>query len=393
MSSSTGGEDPSVKILLRRWYAVCALCVLFVASGFTLLRLVWGESFAFRWLILSIFGISYLLIILGRNLKANHRIGETGLLPAFGWGNGLTILRGILVAGLAGFLFSPRPEGWVVWLPGILYTLSDVTDFFDGYAARRTNHVTRLGEILDMSLDGTGVLVAAALAVQYGQVPVWYLGVALARPLFLGGMWLRSRLGLPNHELPESISRRVFAGLQMGFLAVVLWPLFLPPGTHLAAAVFALPFLAGFMRDWLVVSGVVRSGQSSPFVWLDKIMYWMPGFFRLVILMLSFSLLLPYMRDFRSISAQMQIFLLLEILVVCLIFTGTAGRVASILGMLLIGFYQMYGSLHISHMILVPAYALILFMGTGPYSLWKPEDALIFRHVGERNALLVERRG
>jgi CDP-diacylglycerol--glycerol-3-phosphate 3-phosphatidyltransferase len=155
------------------------------------------------------------------------------LLPAFGWGNGLTIVRGILVAGLAGFLFSPRPEGWVVWLPAILYTLSNATDFFDGFAARRTNHVTRLGEILDMSLDGTGVLVAAALAVQYGQVPVLFLGVALVRYVFLGGMWLRARWVL-DHEMPGSISRQVFAGLQMGFWQ---WygTLFSPPGTHVAA--------------------------------------------------------------------------------------------------------------------------------------------------------------
>ena len=391
MSSSTGGEDPSFKSLLKRWNAVCALCVLFVASGYTLLRLEWGESSAFRWLLLSTIGISYLLIVLRRNLKANHRIGEAGLLPAFGWGNGLTILRGILVAGLAGFLFSPRLEGWVVWLPAVLYTLSDAADFFDGFAARRTNHVTRLGEILDMSLDGTGVLVAAALAVQYGQVPVWYLGVALVRYLFLGGMWLRTRMGLLNHELPGSISRRVFAGLQMGFLAVVLWPLFSPPGTHIAAAVFALPFLAGFVRDWLVVSGGFKSKQVSSLVWLEKFLYLMPALFRLVILVISLNLFMPYMRDLQSISTNLQVILLLEILAVVMIVTGATGRIASILGMLMIGFYQIHGSLDLSHMILVPAYAGILFMGTGPYSLWKPEDVLVFRRVGERTAVSVER--
>ena len=33
----------------------------------------------------------------------------------------------------------------------------------------------------------------------------------------------------------------------MGLLAVMLWPIFSPPGTHIAATLFALPFLAGFL--------------------------------------------------------------------------------------------------------------------------------------------------
>jgi hypothetical protein len=103
------------------------------------------------------------------------------------------------------------------------------------------------------------------------------------------------------------------------------------------------------------------------------------------------SLFMPYLRDFQSISSNLQVILLLEILAVVLIVTGAAGRAASILGMLMIGFYQIFGSLDLTHLILVPAYAGILFMGTGPYSFWKPEDVLVFRRVGEPNAVSVER--
>ena len=156
---------------------------------------------------------------------------------------------------MAGFLFLPKPESWFLWLPGILYLCSDIADFFDGYAARRTNHVTRLGEILDMSFDGLGVTIASLLAVKYGLVPIWYLAIGFARPLFLIGNWGLRKLAQPVHELPPSTSRRIFAGLQMGFLAVVLLPVFSPPLTFVAAYLFGLPMLAGFLRDWFAVSG------------------------------------------------------------------------------------------------------------------------------------------
>jgi len=32
-------------------------------------------------------------------------------------------------------------------------------------------------------------------------------------------------------------------------------------------------------------------------------------------------------------------------------------------------------------------YTAILFLGTGPYSLWKPEEYLIHHHIGERQVV------
>ena len=256
-----------------------------------------------------------------------------------------------------------------------------------------TNHVTRLGELLDVSLDGVGVLVAAALAVQYGQVPAWYLSVALARYLFLGGMWLRRRMGKPNYELSPSISRRGFAGLQMGFLAVMLWPLFSPPGTHVAAAIFALPFLVGFLRDWLTVSGVLKPGRQKFGKWTQQVTLWLPVGIRAAILALSAGPLSEDLTSFQYLTLPGQVLTLLEVCVVLSVVTGIAGRVTAILGLLLLGFYQMQSSLTLSQLILVPAYTAILFMGSGLFSLWKPEDALIFHRAGERRPLPVERGG
>jgi len=155
------------------------------------------------------------------------------------------------------FPFFTSTAGWLAWAPGILYSLAIAADGLDGYLARRGNRATRLGATLDMSFDGLGVLVAGLLLIQYGQVPPWYILAACARYAFLAGEWVLRRKGKPIHALPYSPQRRIFAGIQFMFIAVVLFPVFSPPLTWWAATLFSLPFLAVFLRDWLVVSGVL----------------------------------------------------------------------------------------------------------------------------------------
>jgi CDP-diacylglycerol--glycerol-3-phosphate 3-phosphatidyltransferase len=250
-------SDPDFKAamtsLRRQWAAQAVLSALAAGAAWAGLRAWWGLGYATGWLATSGLVLGYLLWTLWRLLRYNQRQGEQVLLPSLGAGNTLTFVRGVLVAGLAGFLFWPRSEGWAAWIPGVFYTVAGLLDYLDGYLARITNHTTRLGELLDLNVDGIGVLAATLLVVQYGQAPWWYLLVGLVRYLFVFGLWLRRRLKLPIYDLPPSIRRRAFAGLQMGFLFVMLWPVFTPPATHLAALVFSVPFLGGFLYDWLLV--------------------------------------------------------------------------------------------------------------------------------------------
>jgi uncharacterized protein (TIRG00374 family) len=248
-------EHPDLKSLRARWGLVLALSLTLLLGGYHLLSVAWRLPMASRWAGLTALFLTYLLWRLWQGLEYNHRPDEARLLADFGLGNILTVMRGMMIAALGGFLFSPRPEGWLAWVPGALYTLAVLIDLFDGYAARRTGRITVMGRKLDMALDGVGVLAASGLAVWYGQAPLWFLSVGLARYLFLALGWARRRRGLEMHPLPESRLRRPLAGIQMGFIAVLLWPVISPPGTHLAAVLFAAPFLTSFTLDWLAVSG------------------------------------------------------------------------------------------------------------------------------------------
>lgn len=376
--------------LRQRWVLFAIVCLLILAGGFIFLSNSLGVVAAVRWLITPVLITIYLLTVLWRNLGANHRAGESQLLPGFGWGNILTLARGILIAAMMGFLFLSRPEGWLIWIPGILYILADAADFFDGYLARVTNHETRLGEILDMRFDGLGVLTASLLAVKYSQVPDWYILVGSARFLYMGGLWLRKRLNKPIYELPPSISRRVFAGFLMGFLAVILLPLFSPPGTKIAASLFGIPFLVGFTWDFLTISGVVQpiKDNFSQFTQIAK--RWLPVVLRLVILGLYTAWMSKAIQNINFGDPAIVLLGLSYSALVFLIVLGAAPRIAAGLALATLGVYQMFASLTAIQIVLAAAYIILLYMGSGALSLWTPEEGLIHSRAGERGALGAE---
>ncbi|WP_245998535.1 CDP-alcohol phosphatidyltransferase family protein [Halalkalicoccus subterraneus] len=251
MSDTYAGR--TLRRLRARWFVVAALAAVATALSFAGLRLLLADGLARRWLALVGPVLAYELALLWRFLPRNRNGGR--LLASLGPGTALTITRGVLVAFLAGFLLLPQPTESLVWLPAALYGGAALVDYVDGTLARLTDHVTTLGARLDTEFDALGILIAPLLAVLYGQLPLWYLSISAARYLFVLGRWLRRRRGRPVFALPPRRSRRLLAGVQMAFLTLVLSPAATPPVTSAGAVFVAGPFIAGFVRDWLYVSG------------------------------------------------------------------------------------------------------------------------------------------
>ena len=382
-------ETSSLRILRLRWVSLAILAGLFLACSALLLQREWQPEMAWRWLMLACLPTGYLLGVLWRGLALNSRPGEPALLPELGPGNGLTFMRGMLTAGLAGFLFLPLPPGWLAWLPGLLYTTAATADLFDGYLARRFNHVTRLGEMLDMSLDGMGVLIGAILLVQYDKVPVFYLMVGLARYVFVAGIWLRRRLGKPVYELAPSPLRRPFAGAQMGFIGVALFPFFTPPGTALVAACFAIPFLVGFFQDWLAVSGVIRRdlnvnnpGSGSA---IQILTTWGALILRLLVAITFVWLLVRFLIPAPGFDplALFSMMIFFGFLGGILLVLGAAGRVAALAVLFSLGILLRFTPLGIVEIFLIVGASAVFYLGTGAYSVWTPEKQLISKRLGE----------
>ena len=192
------------------------------------------------------------------------RMRDGGEAPTLGIATYVTLLRGLLVSLVAGFILV-SPEGPARWLPGLLYTAAALTDRYDGIIARRLDQVTAFGARLDVAMDGLGLLVAPLVAVAWRRLPSGYLLVGAAYYLFHGGIALRRTWGLPVYpeRLRPNRATRFFAGIQMTLVATALFPVLGLRTTTIAATVLMLPTLVFFARDWLIVVGHIHPSPPS----------------------------------------------------------------------------------------------------------------------------------
>lgn len=249
-------SSPVPAALRLRWWGAVAVFSAVYWVAFYLVRLAWMPAVALQWSIFSTLGLLYILAWVWHHLPYNHRAGQGRVLATLGMGSTVTLARGCLYGLLAGFVLAPKPEGPLLsWLPGGLFLVAALTDYIDGYLARRANHATRLGKLLDLEVDSFGVLVATVLLIQYGQLPPWYLVAGAAHYLFHYHLLWRKRQGLPVQELTDWPLRRYIGGFHVGFLCVLLFPVFEPPLTTFAAVTFLLPFAFSFGVDWLRSTG------------------------------------------------------------------------------------------------------------------------------------------
>ncbi|MCS7248191.1 MAG: CDP-alcohol phosphatidyltransferase family protein [Anaerolineales bacterium] len=404
MNRKTDIVGVRIGALHKRWLLTLLAFGLFLWGMNFILAANWGASIRWLWTVAAGAFCAYVLAVLWKALPLNYRVEDRAFLPYFGAGNLVSLFRGWLLAALAGFLFTPLPVGWMAWLPGTLYILNGIADLFDGYLARRLRQVTVMGERLDMSLDGLGVLFASILLFRYGTLPFWVLFVGLARFLFLLVAKLREKLGKPVYDLPPSNLRRALAGAQMGFLGAVLLPVFTPPATVWAGAFFSLPFLLNFGRDLLWMCGVrldfavLRALRSSfgclvaqPRGW---ILDWLLFGLRLGIgygvgkqIWSWLSAPPQFLSAWTPLgSAQTQYHWMVAFygIGVVSVVLGLVGRVGAAL--LLIGVGLQQGILPLGWLeagILTSA-CLLFLLGSGEVSIWRPEERLIRQRWGER---------
>jgi CDP-diacylglycerol--glycerol-3-phosphate 3-phosphatidyltransferase len=94
-------------------------------------------------------------------------------------------------------------QPWAFLVATVLFVLASITDFFDGYLARRLKIVSSFGAFLDLAADK--VLVSAILIalVQIGLVPAWIVFVIVTREFLV--TTLRSLAAEKGKKIPAGI--------------------------------------------------------------------------------------------------------------------------------------------------------------------------------------------
>jgi len=379
-----------IEIELKRafWFGASLLLVFYVS-----LALLQSSPNNPQWLLQSVLVWSFCIQQTWQRRALNCPAVGTTVFPDLGWANRLTLLRGWLLACCAGFLFQPKSDTLITWLPALLYSLAAIFDRLDGYLARRYKHVSILGNELDTVFDALGLLVAPLLAVSYGKIHWSYLLVSVAWYLFQWGLYWRRQQALPVYPLVPNRIRRALAGFQMGFIAMVLWPQFQPPLTMMIGLSFMLPFLLGFTMDWLVVSGRLAENSKRFALFLSKLEILSRCFFQPALrLLLALGLVLMetttefglfISNNFAYADTLLCFSLLLS---AAMIVTGLAGRVGALLLVVLLAWFAPELNLN-NHsspflQVVICSAVWILLLGCGRWSLWVQDDVWVHRVDG-----------
>lgn len=129
---------------------------------------------------------------------------------------------------LASFAIIPLLMFQMYWTAFIVYTLAGVSDFLDGWLARKYNACSKIGGVLDHI--GDKLLVVNTMIMLACMMPVWFVVVPVilmtARELYISG--LREFLGTQKIEMPVSSKHGYFSmGKVKAFLQMVALGAFL----------------------------------------------------------------------------------------------------------------------------------------------------------------------
>jgi CDP-diacylglycerol--glycerol-3-phosphate 3-phosphatidyltransferase len=139
--------------------------------------------------------------------------------------NALTVLRILLVPVMVVALAQETGTGDVV--AAFVFWLASVTDWFDGWLARRSNLITNFGKLADPIADKLLVIAALVMLVSVDRVAVWVAVVVVGRELAV----TLTRAVAAQHG--DIIAAAWLGKVKTSFQILVILLLILISGSHL----------------------------------------------------------------------------------------------------------------------------------------------------------------
>jgi len=113
----------------------------------------------------------------------------------------------------------------LAWFPGrafgvaaaVVFSLAAITDFLDGYIARKTGQVSDFGKLVDPIADKIIVAAAFIMLVHLGRAPAWIVALIISREFAVSG--LRAYAGTRNIIIDARFTGKMKTTLQI--LAII----------------------------------------------------------------------------------------------------------------------------------------------------------------------------
>ena len=188
--------------------------------------------------------------------------------------NTLTLLRVLLVPVFIYLLSSPTPfnlpQGDRALIAVAVFSIASLTDWLDGYIARKTGQITKLGKLFDPLADKLLTSSALILLVALNSlVPAWIAIVIIGREFAVTG--LRAAASSEGHIIPAYEGGKA----KMVFQTIAILALFLNmdirSSAYLNSELGIDPYLIGTVALWISMLLAVISGLQYFYNFWDKI--------------------------------------------------------------------------------------------------------------------------
>ena len=177
--------------------------------------------------------------------------------------NGLSLGRIFLVPLLVVVLLT-RTEGWQIF-GGLIVAVAALTDWLDGYVARRRGQVTTLGIMLDPMADKILTSAAFISLVQIQLAPAWMVVVIVGREFAVMG--LRSIAIAQGIAIPASaLGKGKMLTQVVTILLLILGQRFLGPF-----------YVLGKIALWITVALALISGADYFLKFYKKVARQLPS--------------------------------------------------------------------------------------------------------------------
>jgi len=168
----------------------------------------------------------------------------------------LTWARILMIPLFLGVFYIPQrilSLNWQDVIGAALFSLASITDWFDGYLARKWNQTSAFGAFLDPVADKLMVAAALILLVQLGRVDAWLAFIIIGREITISALreWM-AHVGA-SRSVAVSFVGKVKTAAQMIAIIVLLFHQNLIPHVDMQWLGTISLILAALLTLWSMV--------------------------------------------------------------------------------------------------------------------------------------------
>lgn len=130
----------------------------------------------------------------------------------------ITFSRVAIIPFLIVLLMGTAP--WYKWAAAILFALASLTDYYDGYFARRYNAISNMGKFMDPVADKILVSSVFVMLLYLNKIDPYMVMIILARDTYIGG--LRAIAAADQFVIDAKPAGKWKTAMQMGAIPFVI---------------------------------------------------------------------------------------------------------------------------------------------------------------------------